>query len=641
MKAKFSLIVIFIVSAICHKLGAQNFTLVKDIWPGNGNGATNSNETIAWNNKLYFTGRNGAAVNGNELYVSDGTEAGTYMVKDINPGSGAGGATVLSVLNNQLVFWGNNPDTGAEPYKSDGTEAGTVLIKDINPGTAGSHSFTYATFNGFRYFDGKTATEGSELWRTDGTEAGTTLVKDINTESAAASGSPRVITKVGNQLFFYAQSFATGEEIWVSDGTEAGTHMVKDIAPGIPGVQDGVEIAGFNGIAFFSKNDWVLGKELWRSDGTEAGTYMVKDINPGSGGSDAFNFIVFNNKLYFIAFDGVSTKLWQTDGTTGGTVSLVEAIGSIAMYGNNISLSMAILNGYLYFPGGDGANGYELWKTDGTIAGTSLVKDINPGPASSSFRDFFVVNDKILFNAATTANGSEPWITDGTAIGTYMLQDVEPGSGSSTAGPFTVAGNKLFSVRTTTVTGRELFIVNGFTVLPLQFLSFAAQKCNTNNVCLNWKTANEQSVSHFEIERSVDGRNFSSVDTKAAKNQSHNEYAATDNISTVKSQNLYYRIRQVDLDGSNKLTNIVSIKMGDGGISVYPTIVSASYHVQNNTGKKMYMQLTDAAGRKVLQQIITAGTNTVVTENLSKGLYYYSIHNAETKTLYNGKIIKL
>ena len=102
------------------------------------------------------------------------------------------------------------------------------------------------------------------------------------------------------------------------------------------------------------------------------------------------------------------------------------ATGTTSVYGEIVEY-----NGAAYFLGYDGPTGAELWKSDGTTAGTVLVKDINPGIGSSSVHDFTIANGLLFFRADDGTHGSELWKTDGTAAGTSLVADLEPGSGSS------------------------------------------------------------------------------------------------------------------------------------------------------------------------------------------------------------------
>ena len=187
------------------------------------------------------------------------------------------------------------------------------------------------------------------------------------------------------------------------------------------------------------------------------------------------------------------------------------------------------------------------------------------------------------------------------------------------------------------VTGFSGFIVQTSEfVLPLDFLSFSAQKCNTGNVCLNWKTANEQNVAHFEIERSVDGVNYTVIGTVQAGGNNYNYEDRQPNWS---SKNLYYRVKQVDNDNRSKRSTIAWLKGDNAGVQVYPTLVDNSFTVQNNTAQTMWLQLIDASGKMVLQQRLAAGTNVVTADKLTNGVYFYSIKNIE-REIATGRIIK-
>jgi hypothetical protein len=182
----------------------------------------------------------------------------------------------------------------------------------------------------------------------------------------------------------------------------------------------------------------------------------------------------------------------------------------------------------------------------------------------------------------------------------------------------------------------EFWIHTGSFVLPLSFISFSAQKCNSNNVCLTWKTANEQNVSHFEVERSNEGIHYSIVGTVQAGG---NNYTYEDRQVSWNSKGLYYRIKQVDNDNRSKRSNVVWLKAGTETLQVYPTLVSSSFTVQNNSAQARRLQLTDATGKMVLMQRLETGTNVVSMERLANGVYFYAVKEAGGE-LITGKIIK-
>ena len=129
---------------------------------------------------------------GPELIRSDGTSTGTYLVKDIYPGSNSSSPSRFTPVGSTLFFIANNGVNGTELWKSDGTEAGTVLVKDINPGSSSSSPDNLTNVNGTLYFTALDPTHGRELWKSDGTEAGTVLVKDI-LPGASSSSAPTLL----------------------------------------------------------------------------------------------------------------------------------------------------------------------------------------------------------------------------------------------------------------------------------------------------------------------------------------------------------------------------------------------------------------------------------------------------------------
>jgi len=172
-----------------------------------------------------------------------------------------------------------------------------------------------------------------ELWKSDGTTAGTSLVKDIYT--GAYNASPANLLAVNGTLYFSATDGTNGRELWKSDGTAAGTVIVKDIYTGTLSAiaaapPSNYYFTNINDTVFFGATDGTSGQELWKTDGTSAGTVMVGDINPGAGDSKPLWFTKINNTIYFSAESTTSdAELWKYDGTTGtsGIYSLINNHG--------------------------------------------------------------------------------------------------------------------------------------------------------------------------------------------------------------------------------------------------------------------------------------------------------------------------
>jgi ELWxxDGT repeat protein len=354
------------------------------------------------NDKLYFSANDDFNPNNFELWISDGTDAGTRLLKDINPGVNGGfapDATSFTEFNNKLYFSANDGLNGEELWVTDGTTNGTQLVKNINPSSNNSFPEDFTEFNNNLYFASNDGANGTELWVTDGTENGTQLVKDIRPnfeEGSIQSSFPQNFTELNNKLYFTAFDDVNGEELWVTDGTTIGTQLVKDINPGSvdnnygvsPNSSNPSDFTLFNNKLFFVADDGVNGRELWVTDGTTVGTQLVKDINPGSSDnqydpnrpdfSNPSDLTLFNNKLYFVADDGVNGReLWVTNGTTIGT-QLVADLNS----GNDSSdiFELQVLGDELFFGADNGVTGRELFKLtfDGstTITGTNRADNL-------------------------------------------------------------------------------------------------------------------------------------------------------------------------------------------------------------------------------------------------------------------------
>jgi len=347
-----------------------------------------------------------------QFWKSDGTSDGTTPFKEFSLGSRLSmsmGAYFTTVGDTLFAVVDAGEGAGQELWKTDLTDAGTVQVKDINPGPTHSYPNGLTNLNGTLFFAASDGTHGDELWKSDGTSAGTTLVKDIRPNSA--SSEIWGLKNVNGKLLFAANEGTHGSELWASDGTASGTALVKDIRTGPEPSNPDLYYAGHvDGTLFFSADDGIHGRELWKSDGTSAGTVLVKDIRPNSAGSDIWRTESMNGEIFFFANDGThGNELWKSDGTSAGTM-LIKDI----RHGSEASDNwyMASVNGTLFFNARDGTHGSELWMTDGTTAGTTLLEDIRTGPEDSYPFPLVPNNGKLFLAADDEVHGREPWVLD-------------------------------------------------------------------------------------------------------------------------------------------------------------------------------------------------------------------------------------
>ncbi|MCA3166498.1 MAG: M10 family metallopeptidase C-terminal domain-containing protein, partial [Burkholderiales bacterium] len=431
--------------------------LVKDIYPGSF--SPYPGNLTARGNTLFFTAYD--SVNGEELWRSDGTAAGTVAVADISPGDYGSYPSNLTVVGSTLFFQAYDSVNGSELWKSDGTAAGTVLVKDIRPGDSSSFLDNLTALGNTLFFT------NAGLWKSDGTEAGTVLVKNISLDN---------LTAVGNTLFFSARG-VSGNELWKSDGTAAGTVLVKNIRPGSSS-SDPRYLTALGNTLYFTADNGANGIELWKSDGTAAGTVLVKDIAPAGFYFPPRYLTAVGNTLFFSANDGVNgQELWKSDGTAAGTV-LVKDIGSLARPRN-----LTAVGSTLFFTANDNVNGEELWKSDGTAAGRVLVKNINPGSGffGNYPRNLTVVGSTLFFTADDGVNGIELWKSDGTEAGTVLVGDIRPGSSSSDPQNLRVVGSTLYFTADDGVNGRELWAVSTPAIPTLAIAATNANQTEGNS----------------------------------------------------------------------------------------------------------------------------------------------------------------
>ena len=443
-------------------LNAQ--VLLKDLSPtysGNPTGFTALNET-QFVFAAYTIDDSGSA-KGTELCISDGTAEGTRLLKDINKGGSLSDAfppkiaQMIQYKNNLVLFEATDSEHGLELWRTDGTEEGTTLVKDIQPGSVRSYVNHFRKMNGLVYFTAETDTHGNELWVSDGTEEGTRMVKDIN--PGDGDGISKDLVLIDTVLYFQGNDGTTGYDLWRSNGTEEGTYMIKNM--------NGSENSSPH--SFTKLGDYVYfgalddaGFEVYRTSGEVGSVELVADINDGTGSSNPKDFTVWNNKLFFSASSGGNGNELYVFSQDSGLLHIDIQQGP----GGSFPILFSPLNDKILFAANTSEYGLELWGSDGTAEGTTLVFDMRPGIENGIIKGistFYTYGDSLYYSAVDGQNiagtNFELWRSDGTTEGTMQLNEIFPGvNGSDPQNFFGFNGNLYFSAKDD-VHGQELWTV--------------------------------------------------------------------------------------------------------------------------------------------------------------------------------------
>ncbi|HSQ01509.1 MAG TPA: ELWxxDGT repeat protein, partial [Candidatus Dormibacteraeota bacterium] len=355
-----------------------------------------------------------------EPWWSDGTAAGTYLLKDIRGDDASAFPLPLADLGGTLLLTAEDGVHGRELWRSDGTAAGTSLVADINPGPAASDPEEPFPIDGALLFVADDGVHGRELWRSDGTAAGTTLVADIN--PGAGHSAAEHFQRLGSAILFFADDGVHGRELWTTDGTTAGTQLVRDLRSGLDdGAPDwwSAQAAVTSSDFYFVGDDGVHGRELWRSDGTAAQTALVADLASGDADSAPSGLATFAADVWFtttpeIHADGSElVPLWRSDGTAVGTTRVGDLPAEYDQF---------LASGDSAFLSAWDGSGRGLWRIDGRRGIPVKVDDNVPYEIVDAGGALFGIRD---FGALWRyAYGTLAWFRDGhglTAFGRHTV----------------------------------------------------------------------------------------------------------------------------------------------------------------------------------------------------------------------------
>jgi len=422
------------------------------------------------------------------LWRSDGTAEGTKKVADVDgvfDMREAAGRLWMSVDRSAPVeLWG-----------SDGTTAGTRRLASADP------SAPFVAFNGRVYFAAWDEAHANEPWSSDGTPEGTSIMANLEPDIAPSS-SPAPIIATSDHLLFVASNDDGFRSFWTTDGTAAGTQPFPRVltAPArlgdavlftsegelyrTDGTAEGITFVamlrftastdkvGTAGGLIYVTTDLNGDQELWASDGTSGGTRRIGDEIFSTPGIDVAGHLVYQadgflweiagygapraitsaSSVAWIAqaggkiFYAVGGDLYVTDGTLTGVRRIASFLKTPTVLGT--------VDDRLLLAADDGVNGQELWVSDGTAAGTQLVRDIRSGSASSNIAYAVQLDGRIVFSADDGVFGPRLWSSDGTAAGTRMIAPLTVTSQGSAKGVAFISGDD-------GLRGRELWRTDG------------------------------------------------------------------------------------------------------------------------------------------------------------------------------------
>lgn len=370
-----------------------------------------------------------------ELWATDGTAAGTRLVRDF-------GTDQLAFTNSPpvIAFGGRvyllirAQATGTiQLWQSDGTTTAPVA-----PGAFRVNEFFPALtpLGGHLYFAASDPVNGPKLWRTDGSVA---EIADADVPAREANG----LTRVGDSLYFFGTTDPTRQvmDLYRTDGTT--TTPVRpgfansDLRPG----------ADLDGRLVFSAADATTGfkTQLWTSDGSAGGTAALSATHTGPRGLNPYNLTVVGDRVVFNGSPEVGSpflpELWATDGTAAGTQVLVRTTTAVVQL---FPPNRTVAGDVLYFGVAGAGRNAELWRTDGTGGGTARVFDFGASAFGLAPSELAVSGGMVYLSASDLRHGVELWTTDGTSAGTRLVTDLNTNTVGSGPTDLTEANGRLY-----------------------------------------------------------------------------------------------------------------------------------------------------------------------------------------------------
>lgn len=490
------------------------------------------------------------------------------------------------VVNSKIVFARNSPEFGNELWVSNGLSEGSHILKDIVEGTESSNPELSIIVGNNIYFKANQ----NQIWRTDGTSVETILMVDNPQIS-----NPSEFVEVGQFIFF-----KSGGNLWKMLGTPNSESLVNNTPDVFFTAISGITKLNDSEVLFNARRNSDNKWGIWRSNGVV--TEFVIDINVGTGSLEIAQMRLPKNIDGTIYFDGYSIEtggeLWKTNGSATGSELILDIynVNDNPFTSSSGPRYFTAVNDMIFFSAKNALNGIELWKTNGTTAGTMMVKSItagnntNGGPFSLT-----AVNDLLYFVQSDTENSgsAQIWKSDGSEIGTTKVTNLT-GSYLNVYDLFESNGNIYFNYFQPS-TGQELWKLN---------------------------TVNDT----YSLIADIAPGTISSEPTDFFEMNGYIYFNATDNGFLGGTK--FYRIADQSL-------STVDINMKS--ITIYPNPTNGIITIQIEDSNNFEVELYDLYGKKIAH---FSNQKKIDISNLTNGMYVLKIVDSENNFISNNKIIK-
>jgi ELWxxDGT repeat protein len=619
-----------------------------------GGSYTDIDETGLWLMQYNSSGSG----NNEKLYRSDGTAAGTYLVT-----TGLSFAQYVKIYKGALWMASRNIGSPAntEPWRSGGNAATTNRAFEIAPGNSGSPSFTPISSNPFGFFvknnklyffasstaapdrnlyqyTGDFTFNGSVaggLWK-DSANWNGLLPPGITDSVFINTGTPNALNITAGTAYAGTLLLQNNAVISITNSTDSlivnnriansinnsvtgsGVLSLKNISGDTVQINNGLSVSN---LAIQSAANLIANNLTVNSNLNLTGNNQLL-INNNSITLSGSTSTITQTGTSYINTNGSGKLIIESIGATGRTGAVTFPVGTAANY-NPVEFSntgtvdnFSVRVQPQIFQNFTGETGTGAAYTNNAVNNTWLITEAVSGGT--------IADISLQWNAGQELPGFNRAISQfGHYTGSWQLGAVTGATGTN---PYILNGTGI-----TSLSPFGIFNNNG--ILPLRFISLNAQQCNATVVCLNWTTANEVNVSHFEIERSENGRVFTSIRNLQAGNLTANSYTVTDDISALLSKTaMYYRLKQVDKDGKLNYSNITVIRLSPyQQVSIYPVPATDKINITGFENARV-IQLFDVHGKNIVS---TAASSSIDVSKLAKGMYVMKV------LLKSGSITKL